>query len=100
MSHGRTKILLKRIAARYVPAECVERPKEGFSIPIKNWLKTRFRDLMKDMLDPGRLREQGLLEPAVVGRLKEEHLSGVANHSHLLWSLMVFQDWSRRWLAA
>ena len=100
VSHGRTKILLKRIAARHVPAECVERPKEGFSIPIKHWLKTRFRGLMEDLLDAGRLREQGVLEPRIVERLKQEHLSGVANHSHLLWSLMVFQDWSRRWLAA
>jgi asparagine synthase (glutamine-hydrolysing) len=38
VANGQTKAVLKRVAARHVPAECVYRPKEGFSIPIKNWL--------------------------------------------------------------
>jgi asparagine synthase (glutamine-hydrolysing) len=42
---GRTKVL-KAIAARHVLAQCVYRPKEGFSVPIKNWLCTQFRDLL------------------------------------------------------
>lgn len=94
----RTKVLLKRVAARRVPPECVYRPKEGFSIPIKNWLSTEFRPLLEDLLDPGRVRDQGLFEPACVERLKAEHLQGRANHSHVLWCLMVFQAWRRLWL--
>ena len=96
---NQTKVLLKRVAARHVPRECVYRPKEGFSIPIKHWLKTDFRPLMEELLAPGRLREQGLFNVATVDRLKAEHLAGRANHSHVLWSLMVFQDWRRRWAA-
>jgi len=95
---GQTKTLLKRVAARHVPAECVYRPKEGFSIPIKNWLGGEFRPLLEDLLDPARLRDQGLFAPAWVERLKSEHLAGHANHSHTLWSLMVFQAWRRLWL--
>jgi asparagine synthase (glutamine-hydrolysing) len=94
---GETKPLLKRLAARRVPKECVYRPKEGFSMPIKQWLKTDFRPLMEELLSPARLAADGLFEPGTIGQLKDEHLAGRANHSHLLWAVMVFQDWRRRW---
>jgi len=96
---GRTKVLLKRIAARHVPPECVYRPKEGFSIPIKHWLAGVLRPLMEDLLDRGRIEADGFFRPGTVERLKREHLAGLDNHSHILWSLMVFQDWRRRWAA-
>ena len=95
-----TKIALKRVAARHVPRECVYRPKEGFSIPIKNWLKTEFRDLANTYLDPGRLRADGLFQVAEVERLWREHDGNRANHSHILWSLLVFQHWRERWQVA
>jgi asparagine synthase (glutamine-hydrolysing) len=95
----RTKVGLKRVAERRLPHECVHRPKEGFSIPIKHWLRTSLRPLLTDLLSPARLRAQGIFEPDSVARLVKEHLEGGENHSHLLWSMMVFQDWSDRWLS-
>lgn len=93
----RSKILLKRVAARHVPRRCVYRPKEGFSVPMKHWLRTEFRGLVEHYLAPGRLRAAGLFEPAVVDRLWAEHRANRANHSHLLWSLLVFEQWRERW---
>ncbi|NIS75878.1 MAG: asparagine synthase (glutamine-hydrolyzing) [Deltaproteobacteria bacterium] len=93
-----TKILLKKVAARYIPSECVYRPKEGFSIPVKNWLGNQMRPLMEDLLDSGNIGKEGIFNPSAVEQLKKEHLAGVANHSHVLWSLMVFQAWRKRWL--
>ena len=99
VSGGETKKLLKKIASRHVPKECVYRPKEGFSVPIKNWLGTQFLPLMQELLNPGKIKSQGVFQPETIERLKQEHLSGAANHSHILWSLMVFQAWRKRWLA-
>jgi asparagine synthase (glutamine-hydrolysing) len=98
VANGKTKILLKRVASRHVPRECVYRPKEGFSIPIKNWLKSRLRSLMEELLNSEGIKQEGLFQSTTIEKLKKEHLSGVANHSHILWSLMVFQAWRRRWL--
>lgn len=98
VANGKTKVLLKKIAAKYVPRECVYRPKEGFSIPMKNWLKTRLHPLMEELLNHKHIEREGLFQPASIEKLKREHLLGVNNHSHILWSLMVFQDWRRRWL--
>ncbi len=98
VKNGQTKVLLKKVAARRVPSDCVYRRKEGFSIPIKNWLNTRFRTLMDRLLDSGRIQQEGIFQVETINRLKREHASGVANHSHILWSLIVFEAWRDRWL--
>ena len=97
LAYGRTKPLLKRIAARHVPPECVYRPKEGFSAPVKSWLRTELRERMSDLLSPDRIRREHVFEDDAVARLQREHLEGREDHSHLLWGLMVFQDWRDRW---
>jgi asparagine synthase (glutamine-hydrolysing) len=94
---SRTKVLLKSLAAKRVPKDCAYRQKEGFSIPIKNWLRTSLRPLMMDLLDEDRIGAEGVFQARTVRTLMSEHLEERENHSHLLWSLMVFQDWQRRW---
>jgi asparagine synthase (glutamine-hydrolysing) len=94
---GKSKPLLKQITARHVPRECVYRPKEGFSIPIKHWLCGSLRPLMEELLSSDRLGSEGVFRLGTVERLKREHLNGQENHSHILWSLMVFEDWRQRW---
>jgi len=100
VNNGKTKVMLKQIAARRVPASCVYRQKEGFSIPIKNWLGTQFRPLLEELLGSARTRDAGLFDVATIETLKQQHLSGLANHSHILWSLIVFEAWRDKWLRA
>lgn len=95
---GKTKILLKKVAARHIPQQCVYRPKEGFSIPIKQWLRTKMRPLMEEYLDVSHIAKEGIFNPSAVKRLKIEHLQGSRNHSHILWSLIVFHAWCNVWL--
>jgi asparagine synthase (glutamine-hydrolysing) len=99
MAGGSTKILLKSVAARHVPRECIYRSKQGFSIPMKHWLNHEFADLVGHYLDPARLARSGIFNPQFVGRLRSEHQSGRENHSHLLWTLLVFEQWRDRWAA-
>lgn len=94
---GKTKVLLKAIAAKSLPSDCVYRPKEGFSIPIKQWLNAQFRPVLEEYLSLDEIKRQGIFRVSTIKRLKREHLHGYANHSHILWSLIVFQAWYRRW---
>jgi asparagine synthase (glutamine-hydrolysing) len=98
LAHGETKYLLKKLAATRIPRDCVYRQKEGFSIPIKNWLAGQFRPILDRYTDPALLKSQGIFDTDVVGRIRREHLDGKANHSHVLWSLIVFQAWQEKWL--
>jgi asparagine synthase (glutamine-hydrolysing) len=99
MAGASTKVLLKSVAARHVPRECIYRNKQGFSIPMKSWLNREFADLVGHYLDPARLDRHGTFNSAFVSRLRREHESGSENHSHLLWTLLVFEQWRDRWAA-
>ncbi len=88
LKDGDTKWILKRAFADVLPAAIRRRGKEGFSIPMKNWLRGPLKPMMLELLDPGRLRGRGWFEPTEVSRLVEEHLAGRENHAHRLWCLM------------
>jgi asparagine synthase (glutamine-hydrolysing) len=91
---GIRKYALKRALSPHIPAEILERRKEGFSIPMKNWLRRELKPLMLELLAPDRLARRGLIESAEVARLLEDHCSGRANHAHVLFALMVFERWA------
>lgn len=93
---GQTKPLLKKVAARHVPRQSVYRTKQGFSIPMKNWLKAELRPLLDDLVSKDSLAD-GLFRPTTVRRLVDEHVQNRANHAHILWTLIVFREWRRRW---
>lgn len=94
----KSKYLLKRCFESKIPHDILYRKKEGFSIPMKNWLKEDLRTMMEDVLSIDRLNDDGLFNVAYVEQLKREHISGVANHAHTLWPLMVFQIWQDRFV--
>ncbi|MGQ9560880.1 MAG: asparagine synthase (glutamine-hydrolyzing) [Candidatus Oleimicrobiaceae bacterium] len=93
LRNGQTKYILRRAMRGILPEKILTRGKEGFSIPIKNWLRAELRPMMFDLLSQERLRQQGYFAPSYVAALVKEHLTGKANHSHQLWALMVFQKW-------
>ena len=96
MHKGETKVALRRVMADRLPAEVLHKPKEGFSIPLKHWLRTDLRPLMTDLLAADTVRRRGYFQPETVTRWVSEHLSKQANHSHRLWALMVFELWHQQ----
>ena len=90
------KYILKRAMSSLLPPEVVNRKKEGFSVPLKNWLRGSLREMMQDVLSTDALKRQGWFQPQYVQRLVHEHLTGQANHGHQLWSLMVLELWDRQ----
>jgi asparagine synthase (glutamine-hydrolysing) len=96
LQRGQTKRILRRAMANRLPASVLSKPKEGFSIPLKNWLRGELKPLMTDLLSPGSIRQRGYFEAACVQNWVAAHLEGKANHSHRLWALMVFELWHRQ----
>ena len=82
---------------RYVPAGLYERPKMGFGVPIDAWLRGSLRNRAEDFLSPAALAADGMREPAPIGALWPEHLSGARNWQYRMWVVLMFQAWHRRW---
>jgi len=89
------KYIFKKAMAPMLPIEVLRRRKEGFSIPMKTWLRAELRPLMADLLSESAVRRDGYFHWPHVNRLMTEHVAGQENHSHRLWALMVFQLWGR-----
>ncbi len=88
-----TKWFFKKSMENILPEKIIYRRKEGFSIPIKNWLKTDLKDLMMEYLSSERIKNAGVLNPDYVNKLITEHLSNKENHAHRLWSFILFNIW-------
>ncbi|MBU4254220.1 MAG: asparagine synthase (glutamine-hydrolyzing) [Acidobacteria bacterium] len=95
---GATKWIFKKTMEGLVPDENIYRPKEGFSIPIKHWLKTDLRELLLDQLSEDRLRRDGRFKPEAVRSMITAHFDGRENYSHQLWALLVYFIWKDTYL--
>ncbi len=93
---GVRKWILKQAFANALPASILARGKEGFSMPMKNWLNQAWNGLMHELLSPANLAEEGIFDAGYIGELMRQHEAGTQNHSHTLWALMVYHLWRDR----
>jgi asparagine synthase (glutamine-hydrolysing) len=98
MPGGRLKGLLKTAFAGVLPREVLAHRKQGFMIPLGDWLRRDLRPTLDDLLAPDCVRARGLFEPGAVEAMKREHLSGARSHADRLWTLMMLELWTREYL--
>ena len=95
IANGRGKTPLRRILARRLPPELIDRPKMGFGIPLGEWLRGPLRAWADDLLDEGLLRSEGILDAGAVAAAWRTHLAGDRNLQYQLWDVLMFQAWLR-----
>jgi asparagine synthase (glutamine-hydrolysing) len=96
LNRGQTKIILRRAMANRLPATVLNKPKQGFSIPLKHWLNGPLCPMMTDLLSVDTIRRRGYFQYPCISGWVSEHLAGRANHSHRLWALMVLELWHQK----
>jgi asparagine synthase (glutamine-hydrolysing) len=87
------KQILRSLLYRHVPQELMDRPKQGFAVPVAEWLRGTLRDWAEALLDSERLSGDGYFDTSIIRRKWQEHLSGQADHSFQLWGVLCFQAW-------
>lgn len=94
---GKTKWALRKILYRYVPEHLIERPKKGFSVPLAEWLRGPLKSWADDLLHTETLRKQGFFDAQRVELLWHQHLSGERNWQAILWNILMFQLWYKKY---
>ena len=90
---SRSKRVLRAVAARYLPADVVRAPKQGFGAPMGAWLAGPLQGLLQRATDPVRLQARGLVRPELVQTMHAEHLAGKRDRTWNLWALVVLEAW-------
>ncbi|MCW2561299.1 MAG: asnB 2, partial [Mycobacterium sp.] len=87
-----TKYALRRALEPIVPAHVLNRPKLGFPVPIRHWL--RAGELLDWAYATVAASQAGhLVDLAAVRRMLDEHRNGVTDHSRRLWTVLIFMLW-------
>jgi asparagine synthase (glutamine-hydrolysing) len=92
-----SKAILRTAMHGIMPRDVLTRGKQGYSFPIKNWLRAELREFMIDTLESSPIIRD-LFDLAYVRQLRDEHQKRLANHSHVLWALMNLAVWHRLFL--
>jgi asparagine synthase (glutamine-hydrolysing) len=93
-----TKRVLKRALRGIVPQEILHKPKHGFDVPLKPWLRSGLQGFMREVLLDQRVRRRGIFNIALVERMLSEHYEGRQIWDLHLWLLLNFELWARIYL--
>jgi asparagine synthase (glutamine-hydrolysing) len=95
--HGlTTKYLLKQAARGHVPDAVIDRPKKGFGIPLRKWLRGPLRPSLEGVVKASPVWDLGLLDRGVFSTWLSRHVEGTEDCSKPLWALLVLDRWARR----
>ncbi len=90
-----TKWCLKQLLRSYLPAELIDRPKMGFTVPISEWLRGPLRDWAHDILMKDVEFHHDLLDPQVLNGIWNEHQNKTRDHGLILWAVINFLTWHK-----
>jgi asparagine synthase (glutamine-hydrolysing) len=91
---GQTKVLLTEALADLLPPEVINRPKQGFEMPVAHWMRRELRPVLDDLFAPAAVTRRGLFDPTEVGRLYGDFLNGHGIYMRV-WALATLELWLR-----
>ena len=98
--NGSKKYILKELAYDYIPREMLERPKQGFGVPMDMWLRGPLKEALMEYSSSEYIKKQGLFNPVYVSAFIDKYLTSGdagpatgANYSKLIWAYYIFQQW-------
>jgi asparagine synthase (glutamine-hydrolysing) len=94
----RLRYLERRLGERHLPAEVLQRKKQGFASPLMYIMDDEVRTLAPALLLGSELVRDGYLEGATVRRLVDEHLARRRDHGNRIWLLLSAEVWYRRYI--
>jgi asparagine synthase (glutamine-hydrolysing) len=98
---GVRKHILKKLAERLgIPPALLHRKKQGFQLPLVEWMRNEVKSKFWGILLEPRTLERGYFKPDAVRALIDEHVRGRRNRSGMLWRMLVLELWHRNFMEA
>ena len=91
--NGNVKDILKKASDPFIPEGITKRPKEGFVLPIFDWMVDKMRDYCMEVLSEAKIRKHGIFDPKVAHHVVEDYYGGNRAAAVKVWNLMMFQVW-------
>jgi len=99
MTDADSKILLRRILYKHVPKELIERPKQGFSIPIGDWLHSLLKSELEEMQADSHFQKQFKFNETEFQKLISDFFAKKSYvNTYFIWFLYILYKWAKRWL--
>jgi len=89
-----TKWVLRQATTDLLPREILDRPKMGFPVPLENWFRNEFSNVVDEYVLSERASRRNIFDPSFVRELVLRHRAG-ENHDERLWALVNFEIWQR-----
>lgn len=90
------KYILKETFKDVLPRHIINAPKQGFGVPVGEWLKKELKNDLLELTERNFIKNQGLFQYEYIEKIIQEHLSGINDFSFQLWTLFVFQKWYKK----
>ncbi len=97
---NQTKYIFKKAMQGIVPDEILFRKKQGFGMPISEWINSQLGDIICEVLSEQKTMERGYFKPSYIRTLLDEHRSRRRDHSYSLWILWMLELWHRQFVDA
>jgi asparagine synthase (glutamine-hydrolysing) len=91
----RQKVLLKKVAERYLPHNIIYRPKAPFGAPLRAWIRGPLAEMIGDYLSPQALKRRGIYNTDFVWTKIANDAGGREDNAHLIWTLLCNEVWIR-----
>jgi asparagine synthase (glutamine-hydrolysing) len=96
---GKSKWILRQILYKHVPQEWIDRPKQGFAVPVNEWFRKELQEYYHTYLSTDRIKRDGIFNPVTVERMRNEYFKYKGMNAYKLWLLLMFNMWKDKYAA-
>jgi len=95
---GKSKWILREVLRKYLPPEMIDRPKQGFAIPVNEWLRKDLKMFYEDYLSESSLKKEGIFDSKHIQKMKADYFKRDGMNGKKLWLILMFRMWKEKYM--
>lgn len=92
------KYILKKTMQGILPKQILTKEKQGFTVPMKHWMRNELKDRVIETLSEENLKEIGYFNHAYVNKVLQDHFSKRKDNQRHIWSMLSFVQWHKKYI--